>query len=296
VSIVIPAFNEESTVGEVVVRTVRVLRETRLPEWEVLVIDDGSTDRTGEIGDLLCSKCERVRVIHHRTRSGLTEALKTGFKNARYNLIVFLPADLEYYPEEAIPALLSGLDNGLDVVCAWRKGCRRSFSRSVPSAIYCALVRKLFGTKVHHPNAAKAIKRAVALNLPLRSGWHRYIIPIAYKMGYRVGEVPVHVHPRDPRLSKFGARRLLEGVADLWAVFLYLHYGERIAKFIRLVALLLLLLAIVLSLYTGYSAITGSIGLGRALVLFSGIALTVSLSLFLYVVAARTVPTSERDQ
>ncbi len=214
VSVVVPAFNEEGNVEELC----RQFDEMRIAaefSFEVIIVDDGSTDRTPELLDRMNRTYRFLRVFTHGTNRGLTEALQTGFSRARGDIFIFYPADLQYKPED-IPAMIAKIDEGNDLVTGWKQG---EYSKKFVSAIYNKLSRRLFGLKVHDLNSVKAFRREVVENMFLRRDWHRYMVALAVEQGYRVDEVKMALYPRHSGDSKFsGVWRIPVGVLDMLAV------------------------------------------------------------------------------
>src|SRR6266536_579791 len=205
VSVVVPAHNEESTVAVFVERTAKAFAQLGRP-WELLYVDDGSTDGTAAAVEGAASREPRVRLVRQRRNLGLTEALNRGFREANGEVIVFLPADLESDPQVDIPLLLDKMDGGYDVVAGWRQG--RRDGKRFASRIANITCRALFGLDVHDMNWIKAFRREVTDSLALRSSWHRYILVMARNEGWRIGEVKVPYRPRQAGRSNFGFSRL----------------------------------------------------------------------------------------
>ncbi len=149
----------------------------------------------------------------------------TGFRNVTKEVIVFLCSDLQSDPEEDIPKLLDGIEEGYDVVTGWRQG--RKEGKIVVSKIYHFLTGKLFGITAHDINWIKAFKREVMNDLQLRSDWHRYIIVIAAAKGYRIKEVKTNYYPRQYGSSKYGKKRILRGLLDLLVVKFELSFRDK---------------------------------------------------------------------
>jgi glycosyltransferase involved in cell wall biosynthesis len=214
VSVVIPAYNEEGNVEELCCQFEEMGQKASF-SFEVVIVDDGSDDRTAEILRAQAQKYSFVQVYTHGRNRGLTEALQTGFANARGEIYVFYPADLQYKPED-IPSMIAKIDEGNDLVTGWKQG---KYSKKFVSKIYNSLSRWLFGLKVHDLNSVKAFRREVIDNVSLRRDWHRYMVALAVEQGYRVDEVKIPLYPRHSGDSKFaGFWRIPVGVLDLLAV------------------------------------------------------------------------------
>ena len=214
VSVIVPAYNEEGNIEELC-RQFASMGEKATFSFEVLIIDDGSSDRTAELLTTQEQKYSFLRMLRHGRNRGLTEALQTGFANARGDIFVFYPADLQYKPED-IPAMIAKVDEGNDLVTGWKQG---EYSKKFVSKIYNTISRRLFGLKVHDLNSVKAFRREVVDNIFLRRDWHRYMVALAVEQGFRVDEVKVPLYPRHSGDSKFsGFWRIPVGVLDLLAV------------------------------------------------------------------------------
>src|SRR6266540_1296633 len=215
VSVVVPAHNEEATVARFVERTAKAFAQLGRP-WELLYVDDGSTDGTAAAVEAAARAEPRVRLVRQRRNLGLTEALNRGFREANGEVIVFLPADLESDPEVDVPLLLDKLDEGYDVVAGWRQG--RRDGKRFASRLANVTCRVLFGLEVTD-------------SLALRSSWHRYILVMAHNEGWRIGEVKVPYEPRQAGRSKFGFSRLPVSFLDVVTLKFLLTFQRRPAIF-----------------------------------------------------------------
>ncbi len=214
VSIIVPAFNEEGNLEELCRQFDQMGRKAHF-SFEVIIIDDGSVDRTPEILEQLGDAYPFLSVFTHGMNRGLTEALQTGFSHARGDIFVFYPADLQYKPED-IPCMIAKIDEGNDLVTGWKQG---DYGKKFVSTVYNSMSRRLFGLKVHDLNSVKAFRRQVVENMFLRRDWHRYMVALAVEEGYRVDEVKVPLYPRYSGDSKYsGFWRIPVGVLDMLAV------------------------------------------------------------------------------
>lgn len=247
VSVIVPAYNEEGNLDELC-RQFAAMEAGAPFSLEVIIVDDGSTDRSGGILDDLEKRHGFLRVLRHHRNRGLTEALQTGFGAARGEIFVFYPADLQYKPED-IPAMIAGIDAGNDLVTGWKQG---EYSKQFVSRIYNTLSRKLFGLKVHDLNSVKAFRREVIESIYLRRDWHRYLVALAAEQGYKVDEVKVPLYPRHSGQSKYsGLWRIPVGLLDLLAVKSQLTLLRKPLLFFGIPGLILLLLGTI----TGFVAL-----------------------------------------
>lgn len=195
-----------------------------LVRYEVVVIDDGSTDATPRVLAELQQRYPFLRVVHHRRQRGIADALRTGYLASRGRVLVFYPADLQYKPED-IPRLVAPILAGeSDMVTGHKQG---DYEKAFVSRIYNGLSRSLFEIPVKDLNSVKAYRREVMDVLPVRPDWHRYMIVIAAENGFTVSEIPVPLYPRNAGVSKFGIGRIPIGVLDMLSVWFELRFGRK---------------------------------------------------------------------
>ena len=195
-----------------------------LHTYEVVVIDDGSTDDTWAVLQRLTTQYSFLRTARHRTRRGIADALRTGYLHARAGVLVFYPADLQFKPED-IPRLVAPiLADEADMVTGFKQG---KYEKAFVSGIYNALSRTLFHVPVKDLNSVKAYRREIMDALPVRPDWHRYMIVIAAAQGFTVTEIPVSLYPRHAGRSKFGLSRIPIGMLDMLAVWFELKFGKK---------------------------------------------------------------------
>lgn len=247
VSVIIPAFNEEENIEPLVLAFDKMLKEGGL-SCEVILVDDGSTDRTYEKGVECQKKYEFLKVIRQQNRRGITDALLAGFNAAGGDIYVYFPADLQYLPEE-IPKLINKLAEGYDVVAGWKKG---RYKKWFVSGVYNWLSRLLFRVPVHDLNSIKAFKKEVVDALPWRRDWHRYMVVMAYEQGFNVGEVKAALYPRRYGKSKLGFWRIPVGVLDLIAVKFQVSFMRKPLLFFGSISAALLLAALVVGIIALY--------------------------------------------
>ncbi len=244
VSVVVPAHNEEENLPSLLEAFDEVFRRERI-SGELIVIDDGSTDKTYSKARQLANRYRFMRVYNHKIRQGVTAALNTGFGLARGRFLFYFPADLQYHPGE-LPQMIDRLTSGYDLVTGWKQG-RYGLKRFV-SFIYNLLCRLLFKVPVHDLNSIKGFKREMLANLAFRKDWHRYLVVIAHEQGYRVAEVKVKLYPRKFGKSKFGFWRIPIGFLDLLAVKFQLSFSKKPLLFFGSWGLVLIALGIMVGL------------------------------------------------
>ncbi|MEM6363363.1 MAG: glycosyltransferase family 2 protein [Planctomycetota bacterium] len=226
VSFVIPAMNESQTIETLHTRIKQVCEEQKLI-WQIIFIDDGSTDDTWSVMRTLASDDPRTIAIALRRNFGKAAALSVGFQHASGDVILTMDADLQDDPAE-IPRFLATVDAGTDVVSGWKRTRHDPWHKVLPSRVFNALVSRLTGVRLHDHNCGfKAYRRGVVDEIDLYGERHRFIPVLASARGWTVGEIEVQHHSRQHGVSKYGASRLIKGFLDLLSVYLITGYGRR---------------------------------------------------------------------
>jgi glycosyltransferase involved in cell wall biosynthesis len=257
ISVVIPLYNEEENVEPLVAQLTAALEGVGRP-YEIIIVDDGSTDRSFDILRTLHQHDPRLRVIRFRRNFGQTPAFAAGFAAARGQVVVTLDADLQNDPAD-IPKLLELIDQGADVVSGWRlKRQDALVSRKIPSRAANWLIGQVTGVHLHDYGCSlKAYRREVVKNINLYGELHRFIPAVASGYGIRVAEVPVNHHARQLGQSKYGGlkktvTRSVKVFLDLLTVRFLLSYSTRPIHVFGTLGLLASGLGIVLGLYLTY--------------------------------------------
>lgn len=225
-SILIPLFDEKDNLRPLFEKLKKVLTELGVG-WEVVFVDDGSTDGSLEVLKELRSSDPRVRVFKLRRNFGKSAALDTGFRAVRGDRVIIMDADLQDDPEE-IPALLQKIDSGYDLVTGWRADRHDRLIKKYTSRIYNLVTSTLTGIRLHDFNCGlKAFRREVIEEISIYGELHRYIPLLAHWKGYRVTEIPVRHHRRAYGKSKFGAYRFFAGFMDLLTVMFMTRYSKK---------------------------------------------------------------------
>lgn len=217
ISVIIPLYNEEESLPELYAWIERVMDENKF-SYEVIFVNDGSTDRSWEVIEGLAAKHEQVRGIKFRRNYGKSPALYCGFKQAQGDVVITMDADLQDSPDE-IPGLYKMIkEDGYDLVSGYKQKRYDPLSKTIPTKLFNATARKISGIKnLHDFNCGlKAYRKAVVKNIEVYGEMHRYIPYLAKNAGFdKIGEKVVHHQARKYGKSKFGLNRFFNGYLDL---------------------------------------------------------------------------------
>lgn len=226
-SIVVPAHNEEQSI-EPLYKATRDVMDKLDGEWELIVIDDGSSDHT--LGELKCLRehDERVKIIQFRRSFGQTAAWSAGFNHAKGDYVIVMDADLQNDPID-IPAMLKKMDEeNLDVISGWRKNRKDKSIMKLGSKIGNLVHRWVTGEKIHDHGCSLKIYRKESLEgLELYGEMHRYITALLSWKGFKVGEMVVTHHPRQYGHTNYSIKKKLKGFLDLVVVKFWIQYSAR---------------------------------------------------------------------
>jgi glycosyltransferase involved in cell wall biosynthesis len=225
-SLVIPVYNERDSLEPLHQKITDVV-ETLDLEWEIIYVDDGSTDGSTQLLRDLHARDSHVTVIIQRRNLGKSLALEAGFELSQGTTVITMDSDLQDEPAE-IPNLLKKLDEGFDVVVGWKKMRHDPISKTLPSSIANGVTRRVTGLHLHDMNSGlKAFRADVVRQVAIYGDLHRYLPIIAHYDGFRVTEIPVVHHKRQFGKSKYGPGRLLRGGLDLMTVVFLNTYRYR---------------------------------------------------------------------
>jgi glycosyltransferase involved in cell wall biosynthesis len=236
-SIIVPLFNEEESV-ERLVEAVFGVGDKFDFGWELLLVDDGSSDRTWEIVEKLhLSNPKVIRAVRFRRNYGQTSAMVAGFEYARGEIIVTMDGDLQNDPAD-IPILLAELQKGYDIVSGWRKHRKDHTSRVLPSRVANGLISLTTGVKLHDYGCSlKAYRAECIRSLKAYGEMHRFFPALASMTGARVTEIPVNHHPRRFGVSKYGFSRIFKVFSDIFSMNLIIRFSSMPLKGFALSAL-----------------------------------------------------------
>jgi glycosyltransferase involved in cell wall biosynthesis len=251
-TVVIPIRNEAESLEELHRELTRTLEQWGR-SYEIILIDDGSTDESFAILCRLQSKDARVRVIRFRRNFGQTAAFSAGFAHARGALIATSDGDLQNDPAD-IPSMVATLEGGYDIVCGWRKNRKDAWlTRLVPSVIANRLISWATGVRLHDYGCSLKVFRAeVVKSLKLYGEMHRFIPAIASEQGVAITEVVVGHRPRRHGRSKYGISRTLRVILDLLTVKFLLSYSTRPLQIFGMFGVLMGAIGTAISAYLVY--------------------------------------------
>jgi glycosyltransferase involved in cell wall biosynthesis len=277
VSVVVPLCNEAETVAELYGQVAEALADTA---WEIVYVDDGSTDDSYAELVRLHEVHSNVRVVRLRRNFGKATALSAGFAVAQGEIIVTMDADLQDDPAE-IPRLLAKLDEGYDLVSGWKCTRRDSFSRRLLSRIYNNATGIVTGVRLHDMNCGlKAYRAEVLRSIRLYGELHRFIPVLAHHRGFRTAELPVNHRQRAVGQSRYGLERYARGFFDLLTVAYLGRYRNRPLHFFGGIGMLLGAIGSAILLYLTVLKFGGaSIG-GRPLLMLGILLLVVGVQFF----------------
>ncbi|OGP90867.1 MAG: glycosyl transferase [Deltaproteobacteria bacterium RBG_16_47_11] len=299
ISILIPVFNEEQNVFPLYEKLISVLKQLRRG-YEIIFIDDGSTDNTLNQLRIMSKEDPSIKVISFLRNYGQTAALSAGIDFSKGTIIIPMDGDLQNDPADIIP-LLQKIEEGYDVVSGWRKNRKDPFlTRRLPSLIANKIISFIGRVPLHDYGCTlKVYKRGVLKNFRLYGEMHRFIPIYAKWAGARVTEIPVHHYPRKSGFSKYGMIRIFKVVLDLMVVKFLLSYSQKpiyvfggIGLFMIFGSFLSGVYAIYLKLFKGVSFILTPLPLLCVLLLMLGV---ISILLgFLAEILTRTYYESQR--
>ena len=253
ISVVIPLLNEEESLNELHDWIAEVMQSNHFL-YEILFIDDGSTDASWSVISKLSVKNPNVKGIRFQKNYGKSQALHAGFKEAQGNVIITMDADLQDNPEE-IPELYSLIENeGYDLISGWKKKRYDSvITKNIPSKLFNWAARKTSGVKLHDFNCGlKAFKKEVIKHIELRGEMHRYIPVLAKSAGFsNIGEKIVQHQARKYGKTKFGMERFINGFLDLITIWFVSKFARRPMHLFGALGVMMFIIGFGFALYLG---------------------------------------------
>ncbi len=260
ISIVIPIYNEEANIAKLAESILKALSGI---EYEVLFINDGSTDNSEKEIQAISKSNAHIKLINLRRNYGQTAAIQAGFDHSKGNIVIPMDGDLQNDPKD-IPMLIEKINEGYDVVSGWRKiRSDKKFTRIIPSKIANMLISKISGIHLHDYGCTlKAYRKDILNDIKLYGEMHRFIPIYASWEGAKVTEVAVHHHPRTAGKTKYGLSRIPRVILDLLVIRFFdksldrpIHLFGQFGLLMFLIAFLLFLLAIFLKIFMNISFI-----------------------------------------
>jgi glycosyltransferase involved in cell wall biosynthesis len=242
-SIIVPLYNEEESVEKLLSSILNVGQDFAF-EYEIIFVDDGSTDKTWQLIETLKESTPQLKAIKFRGNFGQTSAMVAGFDHASGEIIITMDGDLQNDPSD-IPVLLKKLEEGFDIVSGWRKDRKDSFTRVLPSRVANAIISLTTGVHLHDYGCSlKAYRAECIKSLKAYGEMHRFFPALASMTGARVAEVPVKHYPRKYGVSKYGFDRILKVFSDIFAMNLIIRFSSTPLKGFTLCTLPFLFLTV----------------------------------------------------
>lgn len=271
---VVPLYNEAESVAELHNEICQVCQTEKIA-FEVIYVDDGSSDQSFAVLKSIHEKDKRVRVIQFRKNFGKAEALSAGFGAARGETIVTMDADLQDDPSE-IPKLIRKLDEGFDLISGWKRKRKDPFFKKISSRLYNFVAGLITGLRLHDMNCGlKIYRKPVIESIHIYGDLHRYIPALAKLDGFKIGEIPVNHRPRKYGKTKYGLSRFTHGLLDLITVMFLSRYTRRPLHLFGFIGLILTLLGSGITIYLIILRITKTIYLSNRPLLFIGVLLLI---------------------
>ncbi|HNZ06189.1 MAG: glycosyltransferase family 2 protein [Candidatus Cloacimonetes bacterium] len=269
-SFVIPALNEQDSLQRL---AQEIDQHSQPHSYEIIFVDDGSTDASFQIMKSLAAANPRVRIVKFRRNFGKAAALQNGFEIASGDVVFTMDADLQDDPVE-IPAFLKKLDEGFDLVSGWKRKRHDPWHKVLPSRLFNWVTARTFKLKLRDYNCGfKAYRLSLVKELCLYGEMHRYIPALAHSLGYKVAEIPVQHRAREFGRSKYGIERYLRGFFDLLTVKMVTHYSKSPLYLFGRIGLISTVLGGALTLYLSILKIFWGQPLSNRPLLFLGILL-----------------------
>lgn len=238
VSVVVPVYNEESTINKLYQRLVKISEDLKNQyNFEFVFVDDGSRDRTLGIIETLALSNPKLKVVELRRNYGQTAAIQAGLDIADGDIIISMDADLQHFPEE-IPKFLDKIEQGYDVICGWRYNRQEGIIRKWPSKFANYLIRRISGLKINDIGTTfRAYRKEIAKDITLFGENHRFIPVFAKVAGAKIDEIPIQNIERPYGQSNYGLNRTLNVFFDLFFLYFFVRYLDRPMRIFGKIAL-----------------------------------------------------------
>lgn len=296
ISVVIPVYNEIGSLPELYKKVSEVLIPYQ--SWEIVFVDDGSTDGSVEFLENLTKDNPQAVLIQFHRNYGKSAALSEGFKHAKGNYIVTMDADLQDDPDE-IPNLVKKLEEGYDLVSGWKVNRKDPWTKTFPSKIFNFVTRLMTGVQIHDFNCGlKIYRKAVTSAVEIYGGRHRYIPAMAGQKKFRVTEIPVKHHTRKHGVTKYGGSRLFHGFFDLITILFFHRYTQQPLHLFGFFGLISLIISFFIELYVvGLKVFAGhSFYQHMAMMLFGAMIFILGLWFFSIGIIAEMIAKGDQDK
>lgn len=275
ISVIVPAKNEEEGINAFYDELMKYLPQLS-KEYEVIFIDDGSTDQTLQILKSFVQKNKNIHVASFKRNRGKADALAYGFFHAKGDIIVTMDADLQDKPSE-LHTFVEKYKNGADVVCGWRRERKDKQKMVFISKMFNYLIGLLFGLKLHDIDCGfKLFSKEAVDKLYIYGGLYRFIPLLLYQEGYNVDEVVVEHEARNFGKSKYGFSKIWKNLPDLFTMFFLAKYRNRPLHFFGVIGSLFLLVGFIILIYLTYIHTFLHQAIYRRPILFGGVLLVIS--------------------
>ncbi len=279
ISVVIPGLNEADSLPELARGIIAALDEKN-ETFEIIFVDDGSTDDSWKVMLALSVDDPRVRAVRLRKNFGKAMGLSAGFSRVRGEIVVMMDADLQDDPAE-LPKFIQTIESGFDVVVGWKVRRLDPANRLILTRIFNATVRWVTGVKLHDMNCGfKAYRAEVVKTIPIYGDLFRFIPALAQWEGFRVTEVAVVHHPRKHGTSRYGLERILRGFFDLLSITFLTKYSRRPMHLFGFIGMCMSAVGVLINLYLTVLWFSGHKIGDRPLLLFGSILIVLGIQFF----------------
>jgi glycosyltransferase involved in cell wall biosynthesis len=269
ISVVIPLYNEEESLKELNQQLRSTLGRMNV-RYEIIFIDDGSTDRSFQVLREIKRNDRHLKLIRFRRNFGKSAALAVGFDKAQGNIVITMDADLQDDPSE-IPALKRRIEEGYDLVSGWKRVRRDPLTKTIPSRFFNFVTSVLTGIKIHDFNCGlKAYRREVVKSVNVYGELHRYIPVLAHWEGFKIGEIAVQHRARKYGKTKFGLGRFWKGFLDLLTALFTTRFLRRPLHLFGPIGLLMTLIGSVIDIWLIIEWFQGLTSLGNRPLFLAG--------------------------
>ncbi|MEO9532905.1 MAG: glycosyltransferase family 2 protein [Crocinitomicaceae bacterium] len=286
ISVVVPLFNEDESLPELHSWIKRVMTENNF-SYEIVFVNDGSTDKSWEVIEKLQQENTEVRGIKFQRNYGKSAALHVGFEAVKGNVAITMDADLQDSPDE-IPELYKMIvEDGFDLVSGWKKKRHDPLSKTIPTKIYNGVNRMMSGIKLHDMNCGlKAYRYDVVKSIEIFGEMHRYIPVIAKAAGFgKIGEKVVQHQERKYGKTKFGMNRFINGFLDMFTITFITRFGKKPMHFFGLIGTLFFFIGFMFAFWIGIHKLfidtTGRLIADRPEFYISLVSMIIGVQLFL---------------